>query len=102
MIRCMFAVLVAGLFVADTDKGGKLLLEEDFSKGAARWKPTDAKAWKVIDTKEGKVYSQFAQSKYKPKHRSPLNYALLKDVIVGDFVLEARVQSTAKDYAHRD
>jgi hypothetical protein len=59
-------------------------------------------AWKVIDTKQGKVFSQFQQSKYKPPHRSPLNIALVKGLSVSDFVLEAKLQSTVKDYGHRD
>ena len=46
-----------------------------FEKGADNWEPTDPKAWKVIETKEGKFYSQFQQSKYNPPHRSPLNFA---------------------------
>jgi hypothetical protein len=79
-----------------------LVFEDDFGKGAGRWQPTDADAWKVIDTKKGMAYSQFKQSKYKPPHRSPLNFALVKDLLLEDFVLEADVQSTARDYGHRD
>src|ERR1051325_3229044 len=79
-----------------------LIVSEDFEQGAGRWQPTDSQAWKVLQTPQGKVYSLFQQSKYAPKHRSPLNFSLLKDVIVADFVLEARVQSTVKDYPHRD
>jgi hypothetical protein len=79
-----------------------LLFKDDFRKGADRWLPTDAAAWKVIDTDKGKAYSQFRQSKYKPPHRSPLNFALVKDLVVGEIVLEARAQSTTKDYPHRD
>jgi len=79
-----------------------LLFQDDFKKGADAWEPTDPKAWKVSDGKDAKVFSQFAQSKYKPPHRSPLNIALVKDLAVGDFVLDARVQSTARDYPHRD
>ncbi len=105
MIRWIYAALMIS-FLAPAIRAdapaGKLLFEDDFSKGAGRWKPTDPKAWKVIDTKEGKAYSQFAQSKYRPKVRSPLNYSLVKDLVVGDFVLEAKVQSTARDYPHRD
>ena len=92
-------VLVAA--PADERPAGKLLFQDDFAKGAEHWKPTDAAAWKVIDTKEGKAYSQFKQSKYKPKYRSPLNYSLI-GVQVSDFVLEAKCQSTVKDYGHRD
>ncbi|MFN4259710.1 MAG: hypothetical protein ACK4RK_10455 [Gemmataceae bacterium] len=79
-----------------------LLISEDFEKGAARWEPTDPKAWKIVATDQGNVFSQFQQSQYKPPHRSPYNIALLKDVIVGDFVLEAKVQSTGRDNPHRD
>jgi hypothetical protein len=79
-----------------------LLVQEDFEGDAARWQPTDARAWKVASTPQGKVYSLFQQSDYKPPHRSPLNFSLLKGVVVGDFVLEAKVQSTVKDYDHRD
>ena len=79
-----------------------LLVNEDFEDGSARWQPTDGEAWKVVQTPSGNVYSLFKQSHFKPPYRSPLNFALLKDVIVSDFVLEAKVQSTIKDYDHRD
>src|SRR5450432_290366 len=77
-----------------------LLVNEDFENGSSRWQPTDAKAWKILSTPQGHVYSLFQQSDYKPPHRSPLNIALLKDVVVGDFVFETKVQSTVKDYNH--
>jgi hypothetical protein len=79
-----------------------LLFRDDFTKGAARWEPTDPGAWKVVKTDKGNVYSQFRMSKYKPPHRSPHNLALVKDLSVGDFVLEVAVQSTGKDGPHRD
>jgi hypothetical protein len=79
-----------------------LLFQDNFEKGAANWEPTDSKAWKVVETKKGKVYNQFRNSKYKPPYRSPLNISLVKDVYVSDFILEAQVQSTGKDGPHRD
>jgi len=79
-----------------------LVFQEDFKKGAERWQPSDPGAWKVIETKEGPAFSQFQKSNFKPPHRSPLNFALIKDVAVADFVLDARCQSTVKDYNHRD
>ncbi len=79
-----------------------LLFQDDFRQGAGRWQPSDPAAWKVIDGKMGKEYSQFQQSKYKPPHRSPFNFSLVKDLIVGDCILEAQVQSTTRDYPHRD
>ncbi len=77
------------------------LVREDFEGGAGRWRPMDANSWKVLQTPEGHVFSLFADSKYAPPHRSPVNIAILDDTIVGDFVLEARLQSTVKDYNHR-
>ncbi len=80
-----------------------LILKEDFEQGADRWLPTTPENWKLQSTPAGKVYSLFDKSaKYKPPHRSPFNFALLKDVKVTDFVLQAKVQSTIKDYPHRD
>jgi hypothetical protein len=78
-----------------------LLLKEDFEQGASRWQPFDEKSWQVLDTPAGKVYGLVADSKYQPPYRSPVNVSLLKDIVVGDFVLECRVQSTVKDYDHR-
>ena len=79
------------------------VFDEDFEGGAAHWEPTDAKAWKIKETDKGHVYSQFEKrSKYEPPHRSPYNISLLKDVQVSDFVLDADVLSTHKDYGHRD
>lgn len=78
-----------------------LLIAEGFEHGADRWQPTDAKAWKVLETPQGNVYNLFQQCEYKPPYRSPVNFSLLKDLVVSDFVLETRLQSTVKDYAHR-
>ncbi len=67
-----------------------------------QFQPTDPAAWRITATDRGKVYEQFARSKYEPPHRSPYNIALLKDVVVEDFVLTAHLKSTTRDYGHRD
>jgi hypothetical protein len=80
-----------------------LLFADDFEKScAAEWQPTDPKAWRILQTDKGRVYNQFAMSKYTPKVRSPHNISLIKNLSVGDFILEAKVQSTGKDGPHRD
>src|SRR5438128_3209564 len=79
-----------------------LLFADDFEKGADRWQPTDPKAWRVVKTDKGHVYNQFQTSKYAPKVRSPHNISLIKDLVVSDFALDAKVQSTGKDGPHRD
>src|SRR5262245_39293934 len=102
--RCALA-LAAVCLLAGADKPAKelpVVFEDDFTKGADRWEPTDAKAWKIVDAPDGKMFSQFQQSKYTPAVRSPVNYALVKDVVVGDFVLDVKLQSTGKDGPHRD
>ncbi len=91
------------LFGAKPVEAPPLIFEDGFQQGADHWQPTDAQAWKIGEGDGGnRFYSLFQQSKYAPPHRSPLNFSLIKDVTVGDFVLEARVRSTVKDYAHRD
>ncbi len=75
----------------------------DFEDGKTdRWQPTDPKAWRIKDLGDRKVYNQFAQSKYKPKHRSPFNISWLKDTLLGDFVIDYTLRSTTKTYGHRD
>jgi len=95
--------LTTGMPAAAAEKGDlPLVFEEDFDKGADQWQPTDPNAWKVTETDRGKVYSQHKGSKYRPPHRSPHNISLLEDVKVGDFDLKLKVQSTCRDYGHRD
>ena len=79
-----------------------VLVTEDFEKGADRWEFSDPQAWKVLETPKGKVLSLFERTTPKPPHKSPFGIALLKDVLVGDFVLEADVQSTGKAHPQQD
>ncbi len=97
-------ILLAGAAAATVGQDQQpLIFEENFENGADRWQPTDATAWQIKQTDAGHVYSQFKKrSDYEPPHRSPYNVSLLKDVYVGDFVLEAKVLSTHPDYGHRD
>jgi hypothetical protein len=66
-----------------------LVFEADFEDGK-------------LDRLGGKVLALHKQSDYKPPVRSPLNINLIKDINVGSFVLELKMLSTVKDYAHRD
>jgi len=105
MLRCLLALTLVfaamPLMAAESDL--PLLYEDDFEDGADNWEPTDPDAWRVVEVDGGMVYNQFKNSKYKPPHRSPLNISLLEAPVVGDFVLEVKVQSTdKKGGAHRD
>lgn len=86
-----------------TFRGMPLLFSEDFENGADRWEPTDPKAWKIVAQEKNHVFNQFVKnSDYKPPHRSPYNRAMIKDLVVGSFVLDVKLQSTIPDYGHRD
>ena len=86
-----------------TLEGLPLVFSDDFSSGnLARWEPTDETAWQVANQDGNKIYSLTKKkSDYNPKVRSPFNRSLVKDLVVEDFVLDVRLQSTEKDYAHR-
>ena len=80
-----------------------LVFEETFEKGNAdRWQPSDASAWKVVKDGDNHVYSLFKDSKYSPPVRSPVNFSLIKEVTVSDFVIEVMLKSTEPEYGHRD
>ena len=75
---------------------------DNFNKGAANWEPKDPSAWKVVKQGENSFYSMFKDSSYKPEVRSPVNFALLKEVTVSDFVLDVDMRSTQEVYGHQD
>lgn len=93
-----------------TDVELPILLADDFEHGMDHWQTTDpdsAKSvWSVIPGggREGNhILRVSGPSDFKPPHRSPLSTALIKDIVVGDFELTARVQSTAPNAGpHRD
>jgi hypothetical protein len=116
----MRAVLVAGISIllagVTSDVAAAetlpLLYADDFENGMERWQTVDPDqstlSFKIVELKDaaGKqtnALRALGTSAYQPKHRSPPNFALLKDVVVGDFELTAKVQSTnATAGAHRD
>jgi hypothetical protein len=80
-----------------------LLFQADFEDGSLDlWEATDPSAWRIEDGHGGKVLSLFKNSSYSPPYRSPYNINLVRDVVVGNFVLELEVLSTNSDYNHRD
>ena len=87
--------------------GYKLVYSQDFEGNEAKEKSrlwfTTPDNWKVPAVR-GKSFIEFKTkpSKYKYKVRSPLTIGLIRDVEVKDFVLEAELQQTGKEYGHRD
>jgi len=85
-------------------KGLPLVFSENFESGKAdNWEPTDLKAWRIDKQGDNHIYNQFKKrSDYNPPVFSPYNRSLVKNVNVGNFVLDVQVQSTHSDYGHRD
>jgi hypothetical protein len=101
--------LLVGPLSASADEQLPLILKEDFENGFSRWQTTDPKGtepvWKIIEAGPPGNHALRCTgiSKYMPKYRSPLSFALLKGIEVTDFELTARVQETHVDAGpHRD
>lgn len=84
--------------------GWRLVYEQHFDSPAALadFVFTDPAAWRF--SADGKAFTlELArQSRYQPPHRSPVNLALLADRVFGDFILEADLLQTGREYGHRD
>lgn len=94
--------LTAPKSLVETMNGLPLAFFDDFESGAGRWTQTDPNAWKVAPKDKGQVYSLYRQSQYEPPVRSPFNIARIKELSVSDFVVQARMEQTGKEYGHRD
>jgi hypothetical protein len=103
------AAVISCPCIAADDARLPVLLREDFEQGMERWQTTDPpgveSVWQIIPNgKPGNhVLRVTGPSTYQPPQFSPLSIAWLKNVVVGDFELSARVQSTNVDAGpHRD
>jgi quinoprotein glucose dehydrogenase len=80
-----------------------LIHSDDFEQGPGAWLPSDAKMWSVDKLKDGNHALHLnGKSSYQPPFRSPHSITLLKDKVVGDFVLTARVKTLQTTRGHRD
>ncbi len=88
----------------DIPTGYRLLYSQDFEKEAAvaDFEFTDPAKWRLAEKNGSHVLEFVGTGKYKPKVRSPNIIALLSDQVFGDFVLEADLLQTGREYGHRD
>jgi hypothetical protein len=104
----VFHGMATSAFSADRSSqpppGHKLLYEQNFESPAARqgFVMTDPQVWRITKKDGQSALELTAQSNYQPAVRSPLNIALIADQAFGDFVLEASLLQTSKEYGHRD
>lgn len=107
IILCLLATLYAqsSLHAQSTiPEGYQLVYFQDFEspQSIRDFEMSDEKAWKISSGKTGNSLELFGKSDYKARVRSPFNIAVIKNLIVGDFVLEADLSQTGKEYGHRD
>ncbi len=101
VVLCFFGAPAARAAEAEMP----IIYQDDFAREGAleKWEPTDPAQWKIGAEGDNKVLSLCEKkSAYKTKVRSPFSFALLRDVCVGDFVLDLKAKSTVKPYAHQD
>jgi hypothetical protein len=104
LVLLNFSFQIKLLAQTNVPDGFQLVYSQDFEAPQAvrDFEMTDSNAWKISSVETGNALELFGKSDYKASVRSPFNIALIKDLIVGDFVLEANLNQTGKEYGHRD
>lgn len=89
---------------ANVPDGYTLVYAQDFSEAAALkgFEFSDPAAWRWGRQDGRGALELHQQSRYQGRVRSPFNIALIRDLELGDFVLEADLIQTGREYGHRD
>lgn len=101
-ILTLIPALTLALAALAADPDMPLLYENDFEDRLEGLSMTDSKAWKHETVDGNGVAALFGASDYEPPVRSPLNIAWIDDLVVTDFIFEADLQQTGREYGHRD
>lgn len=82
----------------------KLVYAQDLDapQAANDFEMTDENAWRINAVDGNNTIELHGKSNYRARVRSPFNIALLKEPIVGDFVMEVRLAQSGREYGHRD
>lgn len=104
LLACARAWSAAEPFGAPLPANYRLLYEQHFTDAAALndFIFSDPAAWRVTQTEGRPGLELVQQSQYTPRVRSPFNLALIAGKRFGDFVLEAELVQTGREYGHRD
>lgn len=90
---------------SDGKTGFPLAYEQDFEDPASisGFEFTDPASWfRTSGNGGGWALECAGAGDYQPKVRSPFSIALISDVEFADFVLEADLMQTGREYGHRD
>lgn len=63
---------------------------------------TDPDKWQLARMDDNHALEFIGRGKYRPKVRSPFIIGLISDYMFGDFILEADLLQTGREYPHRD
>jgi hypothetical protein len=88
--------------ISRMESGLPLVFNDDFEQGCQRWTMTDPDAWEIAEENGNRVLALCRASKYRPEVQSPSSIARIADLEVEDFVLDARMKPTGREYDHRD
>jgi hypothetical protein len=105
MIIIPFIAMLDTSAQADAKTGFPLIYEQDFEEQGAIYGFvfSDPASWFVTGGKDGGLALEYAgRGDYKPRVRSPLIIGLIDNLVLGDFILEADVLQTGREYGHRD
>ncbi len=83
----------------------QLVYQQSFEEKSALddFEMSDPNAWRIGKDSNGTTYLElFQKSDYEARVRSPHNIALITTIKVSDFILEAELSQTGKEYGHRD
>lgn len=88
---------------SESENEPELIFHENFENFTdENWYQTDPSAWEIGQQGDNSYIALVKQSEYEPKYRSPHNINLIDTLVVDDFVLELKAQSTKEPYNHLD
>ena len=85
-------------------EGWKLLYSQTFDKPESinDFEFSSPEKWQWTPLSKGGCLESLGAGKYKTKVRSPFVIALISGKVFGDFLVEAELLQTGKEYGHRD
>ena len=103
-IFLFFFLIKIWLAGSSIPKDYKLVYEQEFLDASSKndFVTTDASVWNWGKDKKYGYIEHSRKSDYTYKVRSPYNIALVRKIVVKEFILDAKLQQTGKEYGHRD
>jgi hypothetical protein len=106
-IACCTVVPRAKGDIPDWAMGVEISMPLNDAKLAGEFIVSDPAVWRFAKDEDGKGFLQLEydrkayKSTYRPKHRSPVHIALLKQYPLTDFAMDVELQSTTERYDHQ-